>query len=153
MFLELNDPSLFSSFDATYLYHYTFILLCNLVFTSLPVIVLGGVSKFSSRKGLRSTQYLLAFDQDINAKAALAFPQLYVRGIRGLEYTRTKFWMYMTDGLYQSGVVFFIPYLVWQLGLPISFTGRDVNSLSDFGTTVAVAAIVAANTYVGLNTH
>jgi len=30
------------SFDATYLYHYTFILLCNLVFTSLPVIVLGG---------------------------------------------------------------------------------------------------------------
>ena len=31
------------SFDATYLYQYTFILLCNLVFTSLPVIVLGGV--------------------------------------------------------------------------------------------------------------
>lgn len=32
------------SFDATYLYEYTFILLCNLVFTSLPVIVLGGGS-------------------------------------------------------------------------------------------------------------
>jgi phospholipid-translocating ATPase len=95
----------------------------------------------------------LAFDQDINAKAALAFPQLYVRGIRGLEYTRTKFWMYMTDGLYQSCIVFFIPYLVWILGLPTSFTGRDVNSLSDFGTTVAVAAIVAANTYVGINTN
>lgn len=30
------------SFDATYLYQYTFILLYNLVFTSLPVIVLGG---------------------------------------------------------------------------------------------------------------
>ncbi|CAA7270411.1 unnamed protein product [Cyclocybe aegerita] len=125
----------FNSFDATYLYQYTFILLYNLVFTSLPVIVLG------------------AFDQDINAKAALAFPQLYVRGIRGLEYTRTKFWMYMTDGLYQSGVVFFVPYLAWSLGLPISWTGRGVDSLADFGTTVAVAAIVAANTYVGLNTH
>jgi len=61
--------------------------------------------------------------------------------------------MYMTDGLYQSCIVFFIPYLVWILGLPISFTGRDVNSLSDFGTTVAVAAIVAANTYVGINTN
>jgi len=45
-FLIMVFPYLFlpSSFDATYLYHYTFILLCNLVFTSLPVIVLGGMS-------------------------------------------------------------------------------------------------------------
>lgn len=32
------------SFDATYLYQYTFIILYNVVFTSLPVIVLGGKS-------------------------------------------------------------------------------------------------------------
>lgn len=41
----LNDYSLttlVTSFEATYLYQYTFILLYNLVFTSLPVIVLGG---------------------------------------------------------------------------------------------------------------
>ncbi|KAI6102526.1 hypothetical protein EDD16DRAFT_350342 [Pisolithus croceorrhizus] len=48
----------FCYFDATYLYDYSFILLYNLVFTALPVIVLG------------------AFDQDINAKAALAFPRI-----------------------------------------------------------------------------
>jgi hypothetical protein len=30
------------SFDATYLYEYTFILLYNLLFTSLPVMALGG---------------------------------------------------------------------------------------------------------------
>ncbi|KAG2004863.1 phospholipid-translocating ATPase [Coprinopsis cinerea AmutBmut pab1-1] len=125
----------FNSFEATYLYQYTFILLYNLVFTSLPVIVLG------------------AFDQDINAKAALAFPQLYVRGIRGLEYTRTKFWLYMLDGLYQSVVVFFIPYLVWTYGSPVSWTGKTIESISDFGTTVAVSAIFAANTYVGMNTN
>ncbi|KAJ7100830.1 hypothetical protein B0H15DRAFT_462680 [Mycena belliarum] len=125
----------FNSFDATYLYHYTFILLCNLVFTSLPVIVLG------------------AFDQDINGRAALAFPQLYVRGIRGLEYTRTKFWMYMLDGLYQSGVIFFVPYLAWSFGLAVSWNGKGIDSLADFGTTVAVAAIMAANTYVGMNTN
>jgi len=101
----------------------------------------------------RYTSHFLAFDQDINAKAALAFPQLYIRGIRGLEYTRAKFWMYMADGLYQSLVVFFIPYVALIYGFPISWTGRDVNSLADFGTTVAVAAIAAANTYVGLNTN
>jgi phospholipid-translocating ATPase len=58
----------------------TFILLYNLIFTSLPVILLG------------------AFDQDLNAQALLAFPPLYERGIRGLEYTRTKFWLYVLDG-------------------------------------------------------
>ncbi|KAI0354121.1 phospholipid-transporting ATPase 1 [Trametes cingulata] len=126
---------IFNSFDATYLYQYTFILLYNLVFTSLPVIALG------------------AFDQDINAKAALAFPQLYIRGIRGLEYTRLKFWMYMLDGLYQSVVVFFIPYFVWTLDIAVSWNGKTIESLADFGTTVSVAAIIAANTYVGINTH
>jgi magnesium-transporting ATPase (P-type) len=30
------------SFDATYLYQYSFIMLYNLLFTSLPVAVLGG---------------------------------------------------------------------------------------------------------------
>lgn len=59
----------------------------------------------------------------------------------------------MGDGLYQSAVVFFIPYLAWTLGAPNSWNGRGVDSLADFGTTVAVAAIFCANTYVGLNTH
>ncbi|KAG2740303.1 hypothetical protein P692DRAFT_20318274 [Suillus brevipes Sb2] len=128
----------FCYFDATsdlLVYDYSFILFYNLIFTSLPVIILG------------------SFDQDINSKAAPAFPRLYVRGIRGLEHTRTKFWFYMLDGLYQSAVVFFIPYLVWQLGLAVASNGKDIDSLADFGTTVAVAAIFAANTYVGMNTH
>ncbi|THH32200.1 hypothetical protein EUX98_g2001 [Antrodiella citrinella] len=126
---------IFNSFDATYLYQYTFVLLYNLVFTSLPVIALG------------------AFDQDINAKAAMAFPQLYVRGIRGLEYTRLKFWLYMLDGLYQSAVVFFIPYAFWTTGTAASWNGKAIDSLADFGTTVSVAAIFAANAYVGINTN
>ncbi|KZT60583.1 phospholipid-translocating P-type ATPase [Calocera cornea HHB12733] len=123
-----------NSFDATYLFEYTFILLQNLAFTSLPVIVLG------------------AFDQDVNAKAALAFPQLYKRGVLGLEYTRTKFWAYMVDGLYQSAIVYFITYLVWSMGTASSWDGRDVGALADFGTTAAVAALIASNIYVGLNT-
>ncbi|KAG8905464.1 hypothetical protein FRB99_008905 [Tulasnella sp. 403] len=123
-----------NSWDATYLYQYTFIILYNLAFTSLPVIIMG------------------AFDQDVNAKASLAYPLLYKRGILGLEYTRTKFWMYMLDGLYQSAVVYFIPYVVWSMGNAYSWNGKTIDSLADFGTTVSVAAIIAANIYVGLNT-
>ncbi len=53
--------------------------------------------------------------------------------------TRGKFWAYMLDGLYQSAVVFFMAYLVWTLGLSVSWSGKDMNSLADFGTTVAVS--------------
>jgi len=126
---------IFNSFDATYLFEYTFLLLYNLVFTSLPVGILG------------------AFDQDTNAKASMAFPQLYKRGIQGLEYTRKRFWIYMTDGLYQSCIIFFIPYLAYAGGTPWSSDGLDTNSLWDFGTTVAAAGVFAANLYVGINTR
>jgi phospholipid-translocating ATPase len=33
---------IWNSFDATYLFEYTYILLYNLIFTSLPVCILGG---------------------------------------------------------------------------------------------------------------
>lgn len=145
----------YNSFDATYLYEYTFIILYNVVFTSLPVIALGGKStKRTLGDWLTNALLLSAFDQDVNAKASLAFPQLYASGIIGREYTKTKFWAYMFDGFYQSAVVFFIPYLAWQLGdVAASWTGHDINSLADFGTVASVAAIFSANQYVGINTR
>ena len=83
----------------------------------------------------------------------MAFPQFYIRGIRGLEYTRTKFWLYMADGLYQSAVVFFLPYLIWTSGIASSWNGLQMESLYDFGTTCTVAAVFAANAYIGIDTH
>ena len=59
----------------------------------------------------------------------------------------------MLDGLYQSAVVFFIPYFVWTLGIAVSWNGKTIESLADFGTTVSAAAIISANTTVGMNTH
>ncbi|KAK4057352.1 phospholipid transporting ATPase [Microbotryomycetes sp. JL221] len=123
---------IYCNFDSTYLYEYTLIMLFSLVFTSLPVAVLG------------------IFDQDVNAKFSLAFPQLYRRGILGLEWTRAKFFGFMFDGLYQSAVSFFIPYAAFAFCTSVSVTGRDV-SLWDFGTTVAACAILSANLYVGLH--
>lgn len=105
----------------------------NLFFTSLPVGFLG------------------AFDQDVNPTAAMVFPQLYKRGIASLEYTRTRFWLYMFDGLYQSAVIFFIPYFAYGTGESWSSQGRDTNSLWDIGTTVACAGVLSANGYVSIN--
>lgn len=65
---------IYCSFDMTYLYDYTYILLFNLAFTSIPVIFMG------------------VLDQDVSDKVSLAVPQLYRRGIERKEWTQTKFW-------------------------------------------------------------
>lgn len=65
---------IYANFDQTYLYDYTYILLYNLAFTSLPVIFMG------------------VLDQDVSDKVSLAVPQLYRRGIERKEWTQTKFW-------------------------------------------------------------
>lgn len=93
-----------------------------------------------------------AFDQDVNAKVSMAFPQLYKRGIAGVEYSRSVFWAYMFDGLYQSAVVFFIPYLVYMSDLTSTSRGFDESAQVEFGTNVAAAAVLCVTLFVGLNT-
>lgn len=65
---------IFCDFDMTYLFEYTYILMFNLFFTSLPVGIMG------------------VLDQDVSDKVSLAVPQLYRRGIERMEWTQTKFW-------------------------------------------------------------
>ena len=124
---------IYCNFDATYLFEYTYIMLYNLLFTSLPVIVMG------------------IFEQDINSKASLAFPQLYKRGIEGLEYTRTKFWLYILDGCYQAVVCFWMAYGAYINGATQSYSGRDASSLWEIGVTISCTCVICANGYVGLN--
>ena len=65
---------LYTNFDITYLFDYTYILLVNTVFTSVPVILLG------------------ILDQDVSDKVSLAIPELYRRGMERLEWSQVKFW-------------------------------------------------------------
>ncbi|KAA1103653.1 hypothetical protein PGTUg99_004464 [Puccinia graminis f. sp. tritici] len=125
---------IYCSFNGSYLFEYTFIMLFNLVFTSLPVGLMG------------------AFEQDLSANASMAFPALYKRGIYGLQYTRLKFWCYMLDGTYQSIVSFWIPYFVYFHSTTVSVTGRDV-SIWEFGATVACGTVFAANNLIAINTR
>ena len=65
---------IFCNFDITYLFEYTYILMFNLFFTSIPVGVMG------------------VLDQDVSDKVSLLVPELYRRGIERLEWTQRKFW-------------------------------------------------------------
>jgi phospholipid-translocating ATPase len=65
---------IYCDMDMTYLFDYTYILMFNLFFTSVPVAIMG------------------VLDQDVSDKVSLAVPQLYRRGIERLEWTQLKFW-------------------------------------------------------------
>lgn len=82
---------IYANFDCSYAFDYTYILLYNLAFTSLLVVFMG------------------ILDQDVDDKISIAVPQLYRRGIERKEWTQTKFWIYMIDGLYQSVICFYFP--------------------------------------------
>nr|POE79545.1 phospholipid-transporting atpase dnf1 [Quercus suber] len=124
---------IYTNMDCSYAFDYTYILLYNLAFTSLPVIFMG------------------ILDQDVNDKVSLAVPQLYRRGIERLEWTQVKFWTYMIDGLYQSVICFYFTYLLFS---PAGFntdSGRNVNDYKRMGVYIAHPVVIAANTYILLN--
>ena len=79
---------IYNDFDGSYLFEYTYIVLVNVVFTSLPVIFMGFL------------------DQDVDDKVSLAVPQLYMRGIERKEWSQTKFW-YVNVNLFLSFFFFF----------------------------------------------
>lgn len=124
---------IFTSFDGSYLYEYTFVMFFNLAFTSLPVIIMG------------------ILDQDVDDKISLAVPQLYRRGILRQEWNQTKFWVYMADGLYQSFISFFFPFFCYYRGLFEDPSGRPLNHRFWIGIPVCTIAVTACNIYVLLN--
>ncbi|RMD43517.1 hypothetical protein DV735_g1625, partial [Chaetothyriales sp. CBS 134920] len=126
---------IYTNFDITYLYEYTYILLVNLAFTSFPVGVLG------------------ILDQDVSDKVSLAVPQLYRRGIERLEWTQTKFWFYMLDGLYQSAICYFMAYLLFQPATFEHASGRGVADRERMGVYAACVSILVINSYIMLNTY
>ncbi|GAB0135335.1 hypothetical protein EsDP_00003677 [Epichloe bromicola] len=126
---------IFCDFDMTYLFDYTYILMFNLFFTSVPVTIMG------------------VLDQDVSDTVSLAVPELYRRGIERLEWTQRKFWLYMIDGVYQSVMVFFVPYLLFIPGKPVTFNGLGLEDRLRFGAYIAHPAIVAINGYILMNTY
>ncbi|POS76106.1 phospholipid-translocating P-type ATPase [Diaporthe helianthi] len=126
---------IYCNFDITYLFEYTYILMFNLFFTSVPVILLG------------------VLDQDVNDAISLAVPQLYRRGIERLEWSATKFWLYMLDGIYQSVMVFYIPYLAVSGSAFISVNGLDATDRLRLGVMIAHPAIITINLYILINTY
>lgn len=126
---------IYANFDCSYAFDYTYILLYNLAFTSLLVIFMG------------------ILDQDVDDKVSIAVPQLYRRGIERKEWTQLKFWIYMIDGLYQSVICFYFPYLLFRVGNFVTEEGLNINDYKRFGVYIATPAVIVVNAYLMLNTY
>jgi phospholipid-translocating ATPase len=59
--------------------------------------------------------------------------------------------MYMLDGLYQSAICFYLPYLLYWKGGFVTESGLDLNSTSEMGVFVACGTITVVNLYILLN--
>ena len=120
---------IYCDFDGTYLFEFTYLMFYNLAFTSLPVIFLG------------------IFDQDVSAKVSLLVPQLYRSGILRSEMSDLKFYLYCLDGIYQSAISFFFPYLMYMVAFP-NMNGRPVDHRFWVGVPVTVIACTSCNLYI-----
>lgn len=92
-------------------------------------------------------------DQDVSDKVSLAVPQLYRRGIERKEWTQTKFWLYMIDGLYQSVIAFYFTYLNFRAATFLDESGRNINDYKRMGVYIANPVVIVVNTYILLNTY
>lgn len=133
--LTLFWYGIFTNFDGSYLLEFTMITFYNLAFTSLPVIFLGFL------------------DQDVSDTVALRFPQLYKTGILRLEWSQYKFIYYMIDGLYQSAISFFFPYLIFRTAKFASFNGLNLDHRFWLGTYVTHISVTTVDLYALLRQY
>jgi phospholipid-translocating ATPase len=61
--------------------------------------------------------------------------------------------MYMADGLYQSIICFFMPYLLFSPANFATGDGRNINDRARIGVLVASCAVLSSNLYIMMNTY
>ncbi|XP_010140691.1 PREDICTED: phospholipid-transporting ATPase ID-like, partial [Buceros rhinoceros silvestris] len=122
----------FSGFSAQTVYDEWFITLYNLVYTSLPVL---GMS---------------LFDQDVDDRWSILFPQLYVPGQQNLYFNKMVFVTCMLQGIYSSLILFFIPY-----GAMYNTMRSDGKAIADYQSFALVAQtclLIVVSVQIGLDT-
>ncbi|SCV00398.1 LAME_0G09450g1_1 [Lachancea meyersii CBS 8951] len=133
--LALFWYGIYNNYDGSYLFEYTYLMFYNLAFTSVPVILMG------------------IFDQDVNDVVSLLVPQLYRVGILRSEWGQKKFWCYMIDGMYQSVICFFFPYLVYYKTGLVTNTGLPLDHRYFVGVVVVSIAVISCNLYLFMHLY
>ncbi|XP_076808576.1 phospholipid-transporting ATPase VD-like isoform X3 [Clavelina lepadiformis] len=102
-----------------------YLLLFNLIFTSVPPLING------------------VLDKDVSQETLLKKPYLYSQGIKDELYLARTFWINILDAIYQSLVIFFFIY--W------TYLDTDVG-LIEWGTVITTSAMFVILIHLGIET-
>uniref|UniRef100_A0A8C9TER1 Phospholipid-transporting ATPase n=1 Tax=Scleropages formosus TaxID=113540 RepID=A0A8C9TER1_SCLFO len=120
----------FCGFSAQTVYDEWFITVYNLVYTALPVL---GMS---------------LFDQDVNDRWSVQFPQLYSPGQLNKYFSKTAFFKCVLHSCYSSLVLFFIPYAAMYD--TVRDDGRDIADYQSFALLAQTCLLITV--CLGLDT-
>ncbi|KAJ1983054.1 hypothetical protein H4R34_001510, partial [Dimargaris verticillata] len=124
----------FCGYSANFFYDYSYFQLFNLIFTSLPVIIMG------------------VLDRPMQYKTGLRFPGLYRLGSRGTHFSMRRFWTYQLDAVWQSMVCYFTFHLLFNRGGVPDHSGRAMGQF-DMSSPVVLAIVIVANFFLGIRTY
>ncbi|KAL8522562.1 hypothetical protein ACS0TY_012643 [Phlomoides rotata] len=120
----------FAGFSGQSVYVDWYMLLFNVVLTSLPVISLG------------------VFEQDVDSEVCLQFPALYQQGPKNLFFDWYRIFGWMGNGLYTSLIVFFLNIIIFY---DQAFrSGGQTADMTAVGTTMFTCIIWAVNCQIAL---
>ncbi|KAJ9568389.1 hypothetical protein OSB04_004355 [Centaurea solstitialis] len=120
----------FTGFSGQSVYDDWYMLLFNVVLTSLPVISLG------------------VFEQDVSSDICLQFPALYQQGPRNLFFDWYRIFGWMGNGLYCSLIVFFLNIIIFY-DQAFRADGQTAD-MAVVGTAMFTCIIYSVNTQIAL---
>jgi len=82
--LTVTQYSFFNNFSGQVAYESWTLTFYNVLFTLLPPLVIG------------------VFDQNVSARMLDRYPQLYIHGQKNEFFSKTAFWLWVTNALYHS---------------------------------------------------
>ncbi|GFQ07053.1 putative phospholipid-transporting ATPase 4 [Phtheirospermum japonicum] len=120
----------FAGFSGQSVYDDWYMLLFNVVLTSLPVISLG------------------VFEQDVDSEVCLQFPALYQQGPKNLFFDWQRIFGWMGNGLYTSLIIFFLNIIIYY---DQAFrAGGQTADMIAVGTAMMTCVIWAVNCQIAL---
>ncbi|XP_026466761.1 probable phospholipid-transporting ATPase VD isoform X2 [Ctenocephalides felis] len=114
---------LYCGFSASVMIDQMYLLLYNLIFTSLPPFAIA------------------VYDKDASEDILIKRPYLYRQGRLSLSYRLHSFWITLADSLYQSIVIYFVA--------QVAYEESDVG-IWEFGSTLTSSCIIAMIAHVAI---
>jgi phospholipid-transporting ATPase len=96
----------------------------SLIYTSVPTVVVG------------------ILDKNLSHNTLLYYPRLYEAGLRNEGYNLTLFWITMLDTLWQSLVLFYVPFFTYNIST------MDIWSLGSLWT---IAVVIIVNIHLAMD--